>query len=97
MFVFSINDVLVDNNTSLDMITSATDPADLLFDVTQFKAVKEVIEFSRENMQIKAMANDCHNQYQNSTDPANLLFDASNRKAMNRNWSNQKANPALKT
>ena len=24
-------------------------------------------------------------------------FDKSNRKAMNRNWSNQKSNPALKT
>ena len=24
-------------------------------------------------------------------------YDKSNRKAMNRNWSNQKANPALKT
>ena len=24
-------------------------------------------------------------------------FDKSNRKAMNRNWGNQKANPALKT
>ena len=27
----------------------------------------------------------------------NLLPPKSNRKAMNRNWSNQKANPALKT
>ena len=26
-----------------------------------------------------------------------MKFDGSNRKAMNRNWSNQKANPALKT
>ena len=26
-----------------------------------------------------------------------LLVKKSNRKAMNRNWSNQKANPALKT
>ena len=26
-----------------------------------------------------------------------LNIDNSNRKAMNRNWSNQKANPALKT
>ena len=25
------------------------------------------------------------------------LYTKSNRKAMNRNWSNQKANPALKT
>ena len=25
------------------------------------------------------------------------LLDKSNRKAMNRNWSNQKSNPALKT
>ena len=28
---------------------------------------------------------------------AMLKRDKSNRKAMNRNWSNQKANPALKT
>ena len=27
----------------------------------------------------------------------NLIYHISNRKAMNRNWSNQKANPALKT
>ena len=26
-----------------------------------------------------------------------VKFDKSNRKAMNRNWSNKKANPALKT
>ena len=26
-----------------------------------------------------------------------LFYHESNRKAMNRNWSNQKANPALKT
>ena len=26
-----------------------------------------------------------------------LLYSKSNRKAMNRNWSNQKSNPALKT
>ena len=31
-----------------------------------------------------------------STVPSKEL-DKSNRKAMNRNWSNQKANPALKT
>ena len=29
--------------------------------------------------------------------PQNENGDESNRKAMNRNWSNQKANPALKT
>ena len=29
--------------------------------------------------------------------PSAHLFFKSNRKAMNRNWSNQKANPALKT
>ena len=39
---FSINDVLVSNNGSLDMITTASNSEDLLFDVTQYKAVKEV-------------------------------------------------------
>ena len=29
--------------------------------------------------------------------PPELQMNKSNRKAMNRNWSNQKANPALKT
>ena len=29
--------------------------------------------------------------------PCNRVANGSNRKAMNRNWSNQKANPALKT
>ena len=29
--------------------------------------------------------------------PAELQLHKSNRKAMNRNWSNQKANPTLKT
>ena len=29
--------------------------------------------------------------------PPELQLNKSNRKAMNRNWSNQKANPALKT
>ena len=29
--------------------------------------------------------------------PTLIYSDKSNRKAMNRNWSNQKANPALKT
>ena len=33
-------------------------------------------------------------RYTDSTIP---LLPKSNRKAMNRNWSNQKANPALKT
>ena len=28
---------------------------------------------------------------------AQVSFEKNNRKAMNRNWSNQKANPALKT
>ena len=32
----------------------------------------------------------------NRTNYFNFVFE-SNRKAMNRNWSNQKANPALKT
>ena len=38
-------------------------------------------------------------QSRNSMEIADDLwtYDKSNRKAMNRNWSNQKANPALKT
>ena len=30
-------------------------------------------------------------------DPSGTILGKSNRKAMNRNWRNQKANPALKT
>ena len=36
-------------------------------------------------------------EYFNDTVMHMLCDDKSNRKAMNRNWSNQKANPALKT
>ena len=35
--------------------------------------------------------------YKSKDRETNPFSDVSNRKAMNRNWSNQKANPALKT
>jgi len=41
---FSINESLVDNNESLDMITRGNQ-ADLMFDVTTYKAAKEVRDY----------------------------------------------------
>ena len=48
------------------------------------------INFSREAQKYTV-------QQINAKPPTHEISDNSNRKAMNRNWSNQKANPALKT